>query len=165
MLHDSGRGPQTQIMFRRTDRKPWPPQVLAKLAKSNTVQCEVGAATQRLDEHSEADVRITPRYDTTAPQPSETLNSRSGICCCCGDVLGNASFPLGGRRGHGRNEKTLHRTNWSNSCSQTTMRNLRRTGSRPSELFLPFTLALETLEHNTKQHSIVRTVVFCHRDA
>jgi hypothetical protein len=93
------------MVLRRTDRKPWPPSVLAKLAKANTVQCEVGAATQRLHEHSEADVRITPRYDAIAPQLREKFNSRNGMCCCCGVVLGNASVSRGSRRGHGRNEK------------------------------------------------------------
>ena len=76
---DFGRGPHTQMVLRRTDRKPWPPSVLAKLAKANTVQCEVGAATQRLHEHSEADIRITPRYDAIAPQLREKLNSRNGM--------------------------------------------------------------------------------------
>ncbi len=69
------------VVLRRIDGKTWFPSVLVQLAKSNTVQCEVRAATQRLHEDSEADVRIIPRNDTVAAHLCEQLNSRNGMSC------------------------------------------------------------------------------------
>jgi hypothetical protein len=42
---DCGRGPNSQMVLRRSDGQSWFPSVLAQLCKSNTVQCEVRAAT------------------------------------------------------------------------------------------------------------------------
>jgi hypothetical protein len=66
VVQDGCCGPLFQMMLCRHDRKPLTPSVLPQLAESNTVQCEVRAATQFLYEQSEADILLTPSNDALA---------------------------------------------------------------------------------------------------